>query len=105
MNNLHEHNTELYEQVQKYIHNQNAENAVALVEWCQREGGKFTGYYPTNYVTQEDFETATMNKDDNKTARKLSHEDMKSLADQIGDGDTEYGMYWDAIREWNEENK
>lgn len=105
MQHLHEHNMELYEQVQNYIHNQKAENAIALVEWCQREGGKFTGYYPTNYVSQDDFNAATMDEDDNTTARELSHEELKSLASQIGDGDTEYGMYWDAIREWNEANK
>lgn len=53
---LHEHNDELYARVSAYIHNQSAENAIALVDWCQREGGKITGYYPTNYVSRADVE-------------------------------------------------
>lgn len=105
MSKLHEHNMELYEQVQKYIHNQTAENAIALVEWCQREGGKITSYYPTNYVTIDDVTSATLDEDDNEKDIVLSHEDMKSLASRIGDAETEYGTYWEAIREWCEDNQ
>lgn len=96
MSKLHEHNLELYNQVQNYIHNQKSENAIALVEWCQREGGKITGYYPTTYVSQEDVESA-VNDDDFK---QLTHDQMKDIASAVGEADVEYGTYWDTIRHY-----
>lgn len=100
---LHEHNTELYERVSTYMNNQSAENAVALVEWAQREGGKFTGYYPTNFVSQADIETQTGNKDIAEQTPVPSHEEMKELAEFIGENDTENGTYWLSLQEWCEE--
>ena len=94
MSKLHKHNLELYNQVQKYIHNQTESNAIALVDWCQREGGKFTGFYPTNYVSQDDLNAIIID------ARELSHEEMKSLAEKIGESDTEYGTYWEVIKDF-----
>ena len=100
MSKLHKHNLELYNQVQKYIHNQTESNAIALVEWCQREGGKITGFYPTNYVSQDDLNVATMDKDNNNTPRELSHEEMKKLAEKIRESDIEYGTYWETIKDF-----
>lgn len=95
-NKLHKHNTELYDRVSAYINNQSESNAIALVEWCQREGGKITGYYPTTYVSQADIEE-TVN---DEQYEELNHEDMKKAARFIGGQDVENGTYWEAIREF-----
>lgn len=102
---LHKHNDELYERVSAYIHNQSEENAIALVEWCQREGGKFTGFYPTNYVSLDDVEARVEDEEiyaDTSGFKALSHEDMKDLAETMGEIDTESGTYWEAIKIWYE---
>lgn len=99
---LHKHNMELYERVQSYIHNQTSDNAIALVEWCQREGGKFTGFYATTYVSRDD-----LARDDEENREKyeaVTHEQMKEVAGRIGDIEVEYGAYWEVISEWVREN-
>lgn len=97
MSKLHAHNRKLYEQVNKYIHDQSKENATALADWFKTEGvGLITGYYPTNFVHQSDVVIAV--NDEEYT--ELNHNQMLALAIAIGMNDTSSGTFWTTITEF-----
>lgn len=93
---------ELINLSKNYSLNPTLENAIKLVNWCQKEGGKITGFYPTNYVSQDDINSQMCKgfEGDNAEVKELNHEQMKKLAETIGEHDTENGGYWFIIEEY-----
>lgn len=91
----------LYELAHNYIHNQTKENAIELVNWCQKEGGQITSYYPTNYLSVEDIKATLLDADDNlpDNFKEPTHTEMKEIAETMGEIDTENGTYWQAAEE------
>ncbi len=86
----------LYQLAHAFIHDQSDANAIALVKWCQEEGGCLTGSYATNFLEEADVIDAV--NDD--TYRTLMHSELKAMAAAIGQSDTEYGTFWTIIKEY-----